>query len=78
MFAKLFDTSYGQVVVMRQDNDSGEPEIRFYCEPEGLGTCSMAFGYEDGQHEERDEGFEKVDLAMAEAAAKELNVYSGI
>ena len=78
MFAKLFDTSYGQVVVLKQGNEDNEPEVRFFAEPEGLGVCSMAIGFEEDAWEDADTAFDKVDLAMAEAAAKQLNVCSDV
>lgn len=72
MFAKFFDTKYGQVVVMKQGNDDGNPEIRFFAEPEGLGVCSVAFSYGEDDWDKADEGFEQVNLEMAEQAAKQL------
>lgn len=48
MFAKLFITEdRGQLLVVRQNNAEAEPEMRAYCEPEGLGVCSVAFSWED-------------------------------
>lgn len=76
MFAKLYDTKYGQVVVMKQDNEDGEPEIRFYAEPEGLGVCSMAFSYEEDDRDKQEEGFEKVTFEMAEAAGRQLSEFA--
>lgn len=80
MFAKIFDTKYGQVLVKLDVDDENVPEIRFYSKPEGLGVCSVAFSYtnESTGSEDAEEGFAKVTLQMAETAAKELNVYSGI
>jgi hypothetical protein len=75
MFAKLFDTKYGQVVVLKQDNEDGDPEIRFYAEPEGLGVCSMAFSYEEDKRDKQEEGFDKVNFEMAEAAGKQLSSF---
>ena len=75
-FAKMFDTEYGDVLVMRQDDDEGNPEIRFYCEPEGLGLCSVAFSYSEDAYERRDEGFDKVTLEMAVKVAKDLNKFA--
>ena len=75
MFAKLYETSLGQVVVLRQSNNDGEPEIRFYYEPEGLGVSSMAFCYTDDEDgwQGQQEGFEKITLEMAEVAVKQLS-----
>ena len=43
-FAKLFNIEgIGQVVVMLQGADeTGNPEIRCFAAPEGLGVCSIA------------------------------------
>jgi len=75
-FAKLFETEeYGQILVkLDASPDEHEPEVRFYVNPPGLGVCSFAAGYPDS-----DEGwdaaqacFDKCDLEMAVAAAKEV------
>jgi hypothetical protein len=48
MFAKLFTTEdRGQLLVVRQTNPDGDPEMRVYCEPEGLGVCSVALSWDD-------------------------------
>jgi len=48
MFAKLFTTEdRGQLLIVRQTNIDGEPEVRAYCEPEGLGVCSVALAWRD-------------------------------
>ena len=78
MFAKMFYTSLWQVVAIKQSNLDNYPEIRFYAEPAGLGVCSMALSYEEDDWEACDDGFDTVDFEMAEAAAKELNKFSGI
>lgn len=50
MFAKLFTTEdRGQLLVVRQTNAEGEPELRTYCEPEGLGVCSAALTWNDDE-----------------------------
>lgn len=71
IFAKMFDTQYGQVVAMLQEDDDGDPEIRFYAKPEGFGVCSIAFGYSDdwGRAEEN---FSKIDIAMASQVAMQI------
>jgi hypothetical protein len=77
-FAKLFDTSYGQVVVMLQSDDEGDPEIRFFAKPDNLNICSISFGYSVDEWDEAEQGFKKIDLEMAEAAVKELSTIIGI
>jgi hypothetical protein len=40
MFAKLYETpEHGQILVMLDSNDEGEPVIKYCCKPEGLGVC---------------------------------------
>lgn len=46
MFAKLYGPDDDQVLVTFQESDDG-PEVRFCCQPEGLGVCSFAVQYED-------------------------------
>ena len=53
-FAKIFDTDKGQVLVVQQSNDDGEPEIRVFCEPEGFGVCTSALSWKD-----TDQGWDK-------------------
>lgn len=75
MFAKLYDTKYGQVLVKRDGSPSDEkPEVRFYAEPAGLGVCSMALVYEDDDdgNKQADDVFAKVDKGVAEAMARKL------
>ena len=41
MFAKLYETTqHGQILVMLDTNEDGEPYIKYCCQPEGLGVCS--------------------------------------
>jgi hypothetical protein len=40
MFAKLYETpEHGQILVMLDSTDEGEPIIKYCCQPEGLGVC---------------------------------------
>lgn len=70
MFAKLFDLEvFGQVLVKLEGTDEGGPELRVYCEPPGLGVCSLAAGYKDS-----DEGWHSAEKALSqfdEAQAKQ-------
>ena len=45
MFAKLFFDNADQVLVKLDSDDEGNPEIRFYCEPNGLGVCSAVLSF---------------------------------
>lgn len=41
MFAKLYETTeHGQILVMLDSTEEGEPFIKYSCQPEGLGICS--------------------------------------
>ena len=69
MFAKLFETEHGQVLVKRDEADDG-PEIRFYINPPGLGVCSIAhvFPDSDGGQTAADKAFDAVSDQVALAA----------
>lgn len=48
MFAKLFQLAdYGQVLVKRDSNDEGRPEVRTYFHPDNYGICSFAISFDD-------------------------------
>ncbi len=68
MFAKLFETEdLGQLLVVRQTNDVSDPEMRAYCEPPGLGVCSVAVAWKDTEEgwNQQEATFAKCDEAMA-------------
>jgi len=50
-FAKLYETEVGQIVAIKQLDDENNPEIRFYFKPPGLGVCSTAMTFGDGDDE---------------------------
>jgi len=56
MFAKLFDTTEGQILIKRGTNESYQPEIRMYFETEDT-YCDIALAFGDD---------EKADKAFAE------------
>jgi hypothetical protein len=67
-FCKLFDTERGQILVKMDGHyESGNPEVRFYAAPPGLGVCSIAAGYEDSDAgwDRAEAFFEKIDVARA-------------
>jgi hypothetical protein len=47
MFAKLYETEVGQILVKMDSNEEYAPEVRFYFEPQGLGVCSLATSFKD-------------------------------
>lgn len=61
-FAKVFNTVRGQIVVMRDSDDDGDPALMFYAEPSGLGVCRLTLSFSDD-----DEGWDKLDDAFAKA-----------
>lgn len=54
MFAKLYETHLGQILVKADTDEESKPEVRFYFKPENLGVCSMAVSFDD-----TDEGWDK-------------------
>ena len=75
MFAKLFETDLGQILVKIDEGDNG-PEIRYYFEPEGLGLCSIALQFaddEDGEAwDKADSAFQKTDEGVAMSIVKRI------
>ena len=73
MFAKLYDTEVGQILVKIDDGDDGA-EVRFYFEPEKLGVCSIAitWGQDDKetQWKKADAAFEKITKDVATKLVK--------
>lgn len=78
MFAKLFDTEQGQILVKLDDAEDGEPEVRFYVQPAGMGVCSLAITFpgKDGFSSAR-RVFEGVTLGTAVAAVASLHQVAG-
>ena len=71
-FAKLFESEkYGQILVIKSTDDTEKPEIKFSCEPEGFGVCSIGakFANTDEGWANRDSQFDKITLERAEAGA---------
>lgn len=80
MFAKLYETYIGQILVKMDASEDQKPEVRFFFEPQGLGVCSSALTFPD-----TDEGwdnqlttFNSVDedqaIAMANAVIEQLGI----
>lgn len=70
-FAKLFEfDDIGMVLVKRDTDENGDPEVRLYFEPKGFGVCSTAFGFEEDEHEDAaakaEKAFELIDQERAE------------
>ena len=68
MFAKIFDTEeHGQILVKKDSDTAGDPEIRTFFIPEELGVCSVALGFPDTEAgwSSLDKAFESVDEKWA-------------
>lgn len=66
-FAKLFEyDDIGQVVVMADKDDEENPSIIVYCQPKGLGVCTLKIGFAD-----TDQGWDDRDKAFADNITKE-------
>lgn len=75
-FCKVFETEEsGQIVVMKSQNDDGQPSINFYVQPpvermEVSFLAAVFTGTEAGK--ERDKHFDKVDEATARSMATKV------
>lgn len=68
IFCKLFEhETIGQILCKKDNDDEGNPEIRFYCKPNGLGVCNLAIGFNciEGSYQQRDAMFDLIDLDKA-------------
>lgn len=70
-FEKLFEfEDIGQVLVKRDTDECGDPEVRIYFYPKGFGVCSTAFGFEADENEDKtakaEKAFDMVDRDRAE------------
>lgn len=68
MFAKLYETEIGQILVKMDSNPEGEPEVRIYFEPRALGVCSLAVSFE-----ESNDGYDKQE-AYFNAMTQEISL----
>jgi hypothetical protein len=75
-FAKLFETEdRGQLLVLLKTDENGNPEVRFFAQPESLGVCSVAIGWEDDSERSwslAEKAFEKTDEAIAREATNAI------
>jgi len=67
MFAKLFETTIGQILVNIDTGENYEPEVQAYFQPPRVGVCSVAWGFDesDAGWDEAYAFFEKFDEAYA-------------
>jgi hypothetical protein len=68
-FAKLFETKeYGQILVISDQDDEGNPALKIMCQLPHLGalaTVTSSFDDKDSGYDKRDEGFAKINEEMA-------------
>lgn len=67
MFAKLYETNFGQILVKADTDEDGRPEVRFYFEPDGFGICNQAASFHDNDEgwDNQQKYFDSVDEAVA-------------
>ena len=72
-FAKIFQSdTFGQILVKLDENDNLEPEIRFFFNPDQLGTCSVAVSFTNhvNCHSASRTLFDILNLEKAEGAVE--------
>jgi hypothetical protein len=70
-FAKLFEfDDIGQVLVKRDTDENGEPEVRLYFQPKGFGVCATVLNFtaddSDDEAGKAEKAFERIDKDTAE------------
>ena len=79
-FAKIFNSdSYGQIVVLKDEDLDGIPSLKFMIRPEGFNTCMMGTSFTDDDigYEKLDKAFDETSLQFAESFAKQLLEFLG-
>jgi len=71
MYAKLFETEIGQLLVKQDTGDNGV-EVRVFFEPEGYGVCSISFDYKDDPEDLQWEKTDKLFNEMTEEKCTKL------
>lgn len=67
-FAKIFETEgYGQILVIKNKDDDGFPQVQFQVYPKGMGICAAAIGFPktDKGWLDQDACFDSVDEQTA-------------
>jgi hypothetical protein len=81
MYAKLFGPEDNQVLVKLDANDEGNPEVRVFCKPVGLGVCSAAWGWNNDSDESWDKAeksFAGIDQEQAISMAQKICAQLGV
>lgn len=77
-FAKLFETEeYGQILFLLETDVEGSDGIHpvaitMKVAPEGLGVCSLVFGYKEEKLDKAESVFESIDEEEAKKLASSL------
>lgn len=71
MFAKLYNTEVGQILVKVDEGDQGA-EVRIFFEPEGLGVCSVSYNWPELEEKEQWDNADSVFERMNEDKCLEL------
>jgi hypothetical protein len=63
-FAKLFDTTDGQILAIKNDDEAGDPIITFMFEPKNGIQAQVSVGYANANsaQKKRDQAFESLSL----------------
>ncbi len=60
IFAKVYAVEgIGQIVVMQDTNDEGNPAVKYFFKPKDLGVCAVALGFKDD-----DAGWQRCEKAF--------------
>jgi hypothetical protein len=71
MFAKLYETELGQILVKQDEGDKGA-QISIFFEPEGLGVCSIDMNWENDTNEIQWEKSDEAFKTMTEEKVTEI------
>jgi hypothetical protein len=71
MFAKLYETEVGQILVMLDSGDNG-PEVQYHFEPKGLGVCNLSINFKDDDEDTAWDKVEKIFEACTQESAEEI------
>jgi hypothetical protein len=74
-FAKTFDSDkYGQILVVNETDEDGNPEVKFSMRPKNLGICSIGSKFSGNPEgfDKADAFFDAVDIEVAEAVSSQM------
>jgi len=67
IFAKIYEsTEIGQILIkLDSHGETGLPEVRLYFTSPGVGVCSVALGFKEGQEDKAEKAFKSITLNNA-------------